>query len=339
MSQMAPVAERTRDTPHAAKLPVQLRQADVVGQGPFASPASYLSCDRDVSTLTRPVDGLVCRPIEFSDLAAVTELLRNAFANRTGAYWSDGLRRFAAHARADGMSQLGYLLGVDNAVVGVLLLIHGRASEGPALRCNVSSWYVRPEYRPYAALLNRRATSNRKLTYINISPAQHTLPIIEASGFTRAPSGCFIGVPALSGPRRGVTVSVLSEQWRQSELMPVEDERLLSDHARFGCICVWLEANGRGYPFIFRRRVIRKHRVPCAMLLYCRSIEELERFAGVLGRVLLIQGLPLMLVGTERPLRGIAGGYFPTKLPIYYKGDLKPRTGDLSYTEAALFGM
>jgi hypothetical protein len=121
--------------------------------------------------------------------------------------------------------------------------------------------------------------------------------------------------------------------------MSAADECLLREHAMAGCVTLWLETADGGYPFIFRKRVLRLGRLPCAMLLYCRSLEDLERFAGSIGRALLRQGLPLMFAGTDRSLRGIPGRHFPEKMPIYYKGPAKPRSGDLSYTEASVFGI
>lgn len=283
--------------------------------------------------------GIICREIGAADLPAVADLLREGFPNRTRAYWWDGLQRLAAHALLGRVPKFGHLLVAQGAVVGVVLMIYSGADDGSELRCNVSSWYVRPTYRGYAPLLSSRAVRNGAVTYVNISPAANTLSTIEAQGFSRAAAGCFIGVPALAKFQRSVTTSMLSHQWRRRDLMSEADARLLSDHVRFGCICLWLEAKDGGHPFIFRRRVLRLGRLPCAMLLYCRSLEELERFAGPVGRVLAQQGLPLVLASTDTPLRPIAGRLFPEKLPIYYKGALKPRSGDLSYTEAALFGM
>jgi len=55
-------------------------------------------------------------------------------------------------------------------IVGVLLLIASEAVDD-VRRCNVSRWYVEPEYRVYGTLLVRRALRHRDVTYINVSPA------------------------------------------------------------------------------------------------------------------------------------------------------------------------
>src|SRR6185312_14207844 len=93
-----------------------------------------------------------CRRIGVADLPGLTDLLCEGFPERSRAYWSDGLQRFATHAGRHGDTGLGYLLAAGGAVVGALLLI--RSPEGQS---NVSSWYVRPAYRAYANLLVTRA--------------------------------------------------------------------------------------------------------------------------------------------------------------------------------------
>lgn len=282
---------------------------------------------------------LSCRQIRPRDLPAVTDLLCEGFPSRTRPYWCDGLKCLASHASPDGVPRFGYVLLAGEVMVGVLLLIHSTRSEDSEVRCNVSSWYVRPLYKAYATLLNLHAIRNDWVTYVNISPAQNTLATLDAWGFTRAMVGCFIGMPALSVIQRGVTATVVSDGWPRSAMMSAADARLLGDHLRFGCICLWIETKDQGFLFIFRKRILRFGRLPCAMLVYCPSIHDLERFAGAIGRSLAANGLPVMLAGTERPLRGIVGKHFPAKLPIYYKGRVRPRSSDLSYTEAALFGI
>ena len=287
----------------------------------------------------RPSHGISCRRIRPSDLGAIADLLCEGFPTRTRNYWLDGLRYTTALASPGEVPRFGYVLSAGDELVGVLLLIFSGSASHQNARCNVSSWYVRPAYRAYASQLVALAIRSRAATYINISPAQHTLPIIEAQGFVKAIQGCFVGLPALSLRGGGAVISTNPDQWSTSAQMSAADECLLREHAMSGCITLWLETADGGYPFIFRKRILRLGRLPCAMLVYCRSLEDLERFAGPIGRALIRQGLPLMFAGSDRPLRGMPGKHFAGKMPIYYKGPVKPRSGDLSYTEASVFGI
>src|SRR5258708_29792527 len=108
------------------------------------------------------------REIAESDLDDVVGLLTKGFRRRPPAYWWRGLDIMRKHRRPPELPKYGYLLEHSGRLVGVILLISTaiRSSGSIATRCNVSSWYVDPEFRGYAALLSSRATRNRNLTYL-----------------------------------------------------------------------------------------------------------------------------------------------------------------------------
>lgn len=276
---------------------------------------------------------MACREIVESDLAVVGALLCEGFPDRTHAYWAAGLRRLAAHTPAADLPRFGYVLCADGAPVGVLLLIGAPTGETGERLCNVSSWYVRPAYRAFAAVLNQRAVHRPGVTYVNISPAPHTRPMIAALGFVQRSAGVFLA-PAVPAPGPRAIVHAAG-----SDRMPPAAGRLLADHAAFGCLPLWLETPEGGYPVVFRRRALGRFRLPCAMLIHCPSLELVEHYAGPLSVALLRRGLPLILASTPRPLRSFVGRHYPARLPIYAKGPAPLAPGDLGYTEAALFGM
>jgi hypothetical protein len=281
---------------------------------------------------------VVCRQIREADLPALIDLLQVGFPRRSRDYWVQGLRRLAAHVPPEKCPRFGYLLEAGGVPAGVLLTIFSASPDGtgPAIRGNVSSWYVRPEARAYASLLVLRALNPAAATFLNVSPAPGTLATIEAQGFTPFSAGVFAGLPMLvrGGAAR---LHAHAEQWRAMP-MPEADRRLLLDHQAFGCIGIWCETAEGGLPFVFRRRHIKPGGIPCAQLIYCRSLEALQASAGPLGRFLAWRGMPLMLVATDRPLPGIAGRFYPQRQSMYFRGAMPPRAGDLSYTEAAIIG-
>jgi hypothetical protein len=281
-----------------------------------------------------------CREIAVADIPTVAALLDVGFPSRGRAYWEDGLSRLAAYAPPDGFPKFGYLLVSGKTPVGVLLLIFSNniTAAGQIVRCNVSSWYVKPEFRIYASPFALRAIrSTHAETYINVSPAKHTLQTIEAQGFKEATVGYFAGIPVFGRRPHDLTIVSSSEKWKQSKLISPSQLQLLADHERFGCICLWCETATRGQAFIFRRRLTRG--LPSALLIYSDSLNDVEEFAGSIGGFLFQRGLPIMIIGAEKPLKGIFGRYFPTKLQVYYKGTGRPRGSDLSYTDAAIFGL
>jgi hypothetical protein len=206
------------------------------------------------------------------------------------------------------------------------------------LRCNLSSWYVSPAFRSFAPLFISKILRNKEATYINVSPAPHTLPILRVQGFARYSDGQFLTVatpiPA-SGDRR---VKVVGLGARIDAYVDAREHELLLAHAQYGCLCVWCATPDRAYPFVFRRRMV-KRLVPCAQLIYCRDLEEYARFAQPLGRFLACRGRPVVMIDANGRIPGLTGVYVRGVLPKYYKGPAPPSLGDLAYTETALFGI
>jgi hypothetical protein len=306
----------------------------------------YAPAPRGQADLTIMVNNLVgpteirSRPIAPSDHDAVAALLNKGFAfRRSRAFWQQLLDRLDRRAVPDGLPKCGYLLESAGRPVGAVLLIFAtpRTGDDPnAIRCNISSWYVEPAFRSYASFLAAQAIRHRYVTYLNISPAPNTRPIIEAQGYKRYSNGLFIAVPAL---KRAVEPAHIVEA-DVGPGAPHEDfERdLLARHAGYGCLSFWCATAERAHPFVFRQRLF-KGILPCAQLIYCRDIGDVARFAGLIGRHLLAAGCPFAIIDANGPLAGLIGHYFAGWKPKYFKGAVPPRLGDLADTEAALFGL
>jgi hypothetical protein len=288
--------------------------------------------------------GLRCRQIVLADLGAVAELLAEGFPRHDLSYWVTALRYLKERKSPEGFPRFGYVLANGNQAVGVLLLIFSFGTSGrtESLRCNVSSWYVAPEFRNLAPLLVVQALRHKLATFINTSPAENTLPTIEAQGFQRFCSGVFVSAPALRIGAWGGKVIRLADTSRPQDYLPASEVELLRDHDARGCLGMILQAHGDSYPVVFRRRLI-KHRfrhawLPCAQLIYVRDMESIVRFSGLFGRYLALRGMPFVLIGANRAIGKLPGRFYDNKSSMYYRGPVKPRMGDLAYTEDALFG-
>jgi len=278
------------------------------------------------------------REIVESDLDGVVQLLTKGFYRCSSPYWRRGLDILVEHPRLPELPKYGYLLEHDGRPVGVIILISTtiRSSGSSAIRCNVSSWYVDPAFRSYATLLASRATRNRNVTYLNISPAPHVPPIIEAQGFLRYSSGQFV---TFAWSTRSCPGARVFEVGCSRDLqLDSSDRELLLAHAKYPCISLWCETSTGAHPFVFIPRLVKRI-VPCAQLIYCRSIEDFVKFSGPLARFLALRGRPLMLIDSNGPISGLTGMYFDDVAPKYFKGPARPRLGDLAYTEAAIFGI
>jgi len=281
-----------------------------------------------------------CREIAEADIEAVADLLARGFYGRSRDYWLNGLQRQAARQGPEGYPRFGYMLDHDGRPVGVLLLIYSfrEAEGGAAIHCNLSSWYVEPAFRSYAALLISCALRHKDITYLNVTAAPSTRAIAEAQGYLRYNRGLFVAAPALSLRSSSAEVKSVSVEPPAAGQIESWEQDLLLEHAKYGCISLWVETAEGAYPFVFRVRRL-KGIAPYPQLVYCRDIQDLARFARPIGRFLLSRGHPLVAIDSDGPIAGLPGKYFDGRMPKYFRGRERPRLGDLAYTEIAMFGV
>jgi hypothetical protein len=278
-----------------------------------------------------------CRQVADGDLDALADLLKRGFgARRTHAFWRHVLAGLKARAVPDGMPRYGYLLENAGVPVGAILLMFAASPGGEAPRANVSSWYVEPAFRSYAPLLVAQALKLKQVTYLNVSAVPHTWPILEAQGYQRYSNGVFVAFPAVQRAHDDVRL-LAADQEPDAPHEPFERD-LLVEHAGYGCISFWGVMRERAHPFVFRPRIV-KSVVPCAQLIYCRDVADVVRFAGPIGRFLARRGRPFVVIDANGPIEGLIGRYFDNTMPKFFRGPVRPRLGDLAFTETALFGM
>ena len=281
-----------------------------------------------------------CREIVSSDLDSIIGLLNDGFRPSRGrAFWAHAVACLTEHKTPPGYPRYGYLLESGGAPVGVILMIFSTIpdNETVALRCNVSSWCIKPAFRMYAPLLISRALSRKNVTYLNITPAPHTLRILEAQGYKQYSRGRFIAVPALCGKPPDARIEAVSATTQAGNDLTPWDVALLRTHAGYGCISVVCGLAGSRHPFVFAPR-LKYGIIPFAFLVYCHSTESFVRCAGPIGRFLARRRIPMVLLDADEKVPGLVGLY-NDRNPKYFKGPHRPSQGDLAYTERAMFGV
>jgi hypothetical protein len=278
------------------------------------------------------VPGIRCRQIDEGDTPAVAELLTRGFPNRNRQFWYHALDQLTRRAPPSDLPKYGYLLETDGVLVGAILLICSTVRIGGTLapRCNLSSWYVEPAFRAYAPLLVSQALRHKEATYLNVSAAPHTWPIIEAQGFSRYSEGIFVCFPALGAGSKSGKVEV--RDGRRS---------VRAGDARSTCRA-WLH-----------QRVVRHGRRQLSIRV---SSAHGQRFCAVRTAHLLPRYRRLRpLRRTARPLpraprpadrhcrcertdTGTARHLSPRQ-QADFRGPQRPRLGDLAYTEYAILGV
>jgi len=286
------------------------------------------------------VPSLRCRQIGEADIAAVAALFARGFPHRNRGFWLRAFARLTRREPPPGLPKYGYLMESDGIAVGAILVICTSMREGNATttRCNLSSWYVEPQFRAYATLLVSQALRHKDVTYLNVSPAPHTEPIIEAQGFARYCDGIFVAVPLLNAVFGNAGVKVFAAHQEPAVDFDPDHWDVLRQHAAHGCISLWCATAERAYPFVFRPRLVRAV-LPCAQLIYCADRDDFVRFAGPIGRYLALRARAVVIVDANGPIPGLVGLYRRGSMPKYFKGPQRPRLGDLAYTEYALLGV
>lgn len=292
--------------------------------------------------MTQPRPKIRCREIGESDLDAITDLLTRGFVWRSRDYWMGGLRRQAVREVPQGYPRFGYMLDHEGSPVGVLLLLYtARAIDGEtSIRCNLSSWYVDPAFRGFAPMLTGIAQRHKQVTYLNISPATWTWPVIKAQGFSPYCNGLFVSIPALSRAAKGMSVEIVAPDARAIEGLSADEVELLTRHAGYGCLSLLCRSAAGTFSFILQQMRIRRGRIapPAMQLIYCRNISDYVACAGALGRFLLARGKISVVLDANGPLAGLAGLYTQSRGRKYFKGPHRPRLADLTDTELVLYG-
>ena len=155
-----------------------------------------------------------CREIRPADIERIASLLYAGFPERSHDHWMLTLNRLATHSTPEGYPKFGFVLAIDGTPVGVLLIIFSSmlVAGETRIRGNVASWYVEPQFRSHATMLTSRALAHKNVTFLNITPARHTWPILEAQGFTAFGTGQFKAVSIFCAGPLGARVSAVSAE-------------------------------------------------------------------------------------------------------------------------------
>lgn len=281
-----------------------------------------------------------CRPIREADWEGVVDCLCRGFPERDRSYWRQALTRLSLRPAVAEFQQYGFALEKAGRIVGVVLTLYTRyrRQEGDEIRCNLSSWSVDAEFRPYAIKLITAVLKQKDVTYTNVSPAPATLKHNLALGFRLFSSGQFAFLPAFSSVQRSCRVLEARSDLAEMAMLSDSERYILSEHAALGCLSLICICDGAAFPFVLMPRRTLRGLIPSYQVIYCRSLADLSRCAGAVGRFLLRSGILLCVVDAKEPIAGLFGWYRPNRGLKYFKGPRPPSLGDLTFTELVIFG-
>lgn len=266
-----------------------------------------------------------------NDVQAILELLCEGFPRRPRSYWVAAINALRSRPQVASCPSMGFVLVIEGKVEGVILLLSSDMGEGP--RSNLSSWYVRPDYRKYATFLFQRCLKFKGSTYLDLSPADHVLSIVKAFGFKPYTSGTYL-LDAKSGWHRGGKVRAFSQG--ETTSLPHDIVASLEQHRQYGCTPIVIEDEQGVMPALFRPKHVKRV-IPTAQFVWGEP-ERLLKNRGPLSRWLLSKGYPFAFI--DAPLAASAHGVrlVSNKGVRYVKGPAPIAVGDLRETELAVFG-
>lgn len=282
-----------------------------------------------------------CRQITELDLGAVARLLNEGFPRRRLKHWQDGLDHMTSRPVPANTPQFGYCLEVGGNLVGVILMICSDqlVSGENATFINLASWYVKPEYRPYAHQLAAMALKNRSATYTNATAAPSTWEVVEQQGYTKYCNGLFFAWAALAKPVTGIKIHKFLQISDRADVRARSDFELLQRHADWGCTVLIVEEAGKLQGFIFRRFAMRSGliKLPAMFVVHAPSQDVVARLAGNFGRYFIRQAAPVLVMDANGPISGLKGIYTERRGRKFFKGPHQPALCALADTEFAIF--
>jgi acetoacetyl-CoA synthetase len=209
------------------------------------------------------------------------------------------------------------VLTVGPQIVGFLGVIysrHGTAGQDAALVCNLTSWYIRPEYRGWGSFLLAAAMRDKGTTYTSLTPGPETRAMMKALGFAALEKRRLF-LPLLNaGTFRTDHLHLEYEHERIRGLLNERDRRIFDDHAAYDLLHL-VAREGPTYAYlILKRRVIRSGRlirVPASELLYCSDPRILVRHFERIKLAVLRRQRTLVFASHE--------GFVPTSIRSAHK--------------------
>lgn len=125
----------------------------------------------------------VCvRPADERDIDAVIPFLHAGL----GPHWPpEAWRRLFEYPRVASQPNLGFVLESGDQIVGFLGAIYSERLMGGHLErfCNLSSWYILPQYRNLSLKLLMALLTQRGYTFTNLTPSERVVQVMKACGF------------------------------------------------------------------------------------------------------------------------------------------------------------
>jgi len=215
------------------------------------------------------------RPVRATDIEPLCAFLHRGFGTRIPvAAW----RRLFDYKWLDAKPNLGLLLVAGGEIRGFMGMLYARRliQGKTALVCNLSSFYVHPDYRGWSFALLAHALRDETVCYTSLTPSRTVTQMCEAMGFSYIDRNRIILLPLLNAiTLRGPSSRIISDPEQVRALLDGEQRRIFDDHAPYDCLQLVLESGSKSAYLVVKRRTLE--RFPVSDLLYCSAPSLLAR--------------------------------------------------------------
>ncbi|WP_302479739.1 acetoacetate--CoA ligase [Roseicella sp. DB1501] len=284
------------------------------------------------------------RPATAADVEPLCRFLAEGFgrADMPPERW----RRLFEHGWSDGSESGGMLLLAGETIVGFIGTVRARHPlRGGARLCNLSSWYVHPDYRGWGIALLVAALGEEDRSWTSFTPSTLSQQAFAALDFRRLDTGRLF-LPPLAHPgtlaARGLRIDCAPEVVRS--LLDPAARQVFDDHAPFGCLqMVARDAAEQAYLVFKRRRQPLPGRLgrlpvllPYSELLYCSAPSVLARHLERIKLTVLTRQRTLGLVVDARLWAAPPRGLGMSNHAVFRSASLDASAVDKLYSELVL---
>jgi fatty-acyl-CoA synthase len=320
----------------------------------FASPTigglASLIRGIEVNKEPKPTRGRLHPDIRPAGSADIEPLCRFLHRGSIGSAMPPGSwQRLFDYKWLDNKPDLGLMLTVGNEIVGFLGAVYARRKIGTktGLVCNLTSWYVLPDYRSWAAELLFEMMHNNQITFTALTPSIVVQQMLDAMGFAILETQKMALPPFYH-------VNTLRERRPLIEFDPdivrrsLDDaqQRILDDHAPYDCLQLSL-SEGSEHAFLVVKRRTRgiaslnrlfstSAKTPYSEVLYCSNAHLLARHLERVKLAIMREQRTFFLVCSEHLFSERPRSVLFGRATLYRSPTFDARELDTLYSELAL---
>lgn len=251
---------------------------------------------------------------------------------------AEQFRRLFDYPWLPGKPNLGFVLEDDGRIVGFLSTIYSeREIRGTVQRfCNLSSWFVLPEYRNQSLSLLAAVHRQRDLVFTNLTSRPTVQNISRAMRYELLDTYKLFAFPGTHlWTLLRTPPSLLSDPDRIEPLLTEPHRKFLRDHRGTKCRHLLVRRGDRYCYIIWTRRV--KKLVPFCDVLFVSDPALLREHFELVKLAICVRGQALAMAIDERLLGARLPFVYPYERPALFKGSRVDR-GDIDnlYSELAL---